>query len=52
MCINECEPNEKCCVCSGKCHLEDDEQEMLRGKLVGCESHCEIEVKTTWAIVL
>ena len=49
MCINECDENEneKCCVCTGKCILERDEQEMLKGKLVGCENRgaCEIEVR-------
>jgi len=42
-CINKCGPDEKCCICSGKCHLEDDEQEMLKEKMVGCENRCEIE---------
>ena len=46
-CINKCGPDEKCCICSGKCHLEDDEQEMLKEKMVGCENRCEIEVRTT-----
>ena len=46
-CINECGPNEKCCVCSGQCNLEPEDQELLKSieALVGCDNNCEVEVR-------
>jgi len=47
-CINECGPNEQCCVCSDQCNLEPEDQELLHSldALVGCENrgNCKVEV--------
>ena len=46
-CINDCAPNEQCCVCSGQCNLEPEDQALLKSldALVGCENNCEVEVR-------
>lgn len=46
-CINDCAPNEQCCVCSGQCNLEPEDQALLKSldALVGCENNCKVEVR-------
>ena len=46
-CINKCEGDDRCCVCSHQCELSVDDQRSMFANLIECEGKaCNVKVRT------